>query len=411
MLGPEERYEKLALQLNVVIHHPAFRAMEGMWRGLWRLVRAVNPDAEVRLRLLDVSKRELADALAPRDVADPAATPLGERILAGEEGLDGTEPFGLLVADYAFDHSPADARLLASLGRLGAAALAPVVANVSPALLCLERWDDLPTVEDVAEVLDDVAHAPWRDFRAGDAARFVALALPGVLSRLPYGTKTNPVDGLAFDEDAPPGNTDRFAWTSAALPLAGILADAFRATGWFARIQGMSHGGKLEDLPILIYQDADGDPQMMPPTPVPLSDRVEADLAAGGLTSLAYYRNTDFAVFLTVQSLHRPADAPAGPYKPAHLAYLLGACRFAQGARLLARTAAQSGAGTPDTQRLLAAWLADHTSATPTARQPLAESQVALAESPSPTATLHLRPRHHLPGLDAPLRLEFPLPH
>src|SRR6516162_6609066 len=49
----------LSSQLNEVLHHPDFQRLEGTWRGLHYLVHQSETGENLKIRVLNVSKRDL----------------------------------------------------------------------------------------------------------------------------------------------------------------------------------------------------------------------------------------------------------------------------------------------------------------------------------------------------------------
>jgi len=54
---------KLTEQINKIIHHPDFQKLESAWRGLHYLVTNTETDEMLKIRVLNISKRELASTL------------------------------------------------------------------------------------------------------------------------------------------------------------------------------------------------------------------------------------------------------------------------------------------------------------------------------------------------------------
>src|SRR6478672_6884458 len=50
--------EKLSVQLNAIMHDPKFLKLEGTWRGLHYLVQNSETGTFLKLRVLNISKRE-----------------------------------------------------------------------------------------------------------------------------------------------------------------------------------------------------------------------------------------------------------------------------------------------------------------------------------------------------------------
>jgi type VI secretion system protein ImpC len=53
----------IANQLNQIMHEPAFQKLEGSWRGLSYLVMNTETAVHLKLRLMNITKKELLDDL------------------------------------------------------------------------------------------------------------------------------------------------------------------------------------------------------------------------------------------------------------------------------------------------------------------------------------------------------------
>ena len=294
-----KRFEgTLVLQVNSVLHHSAFQQLENAWLGLHHLVQRTTTGPLLKIRVLDVSKAELAQAFAPdtSNNNDTPTNPLQAKLHDETFGLFGGEPFSLLVGDYAFDATAADVALLGSIATLAAAAHAPFVAAASPALLGLDQWQGLDKPIDLAKHFDSPALAGWRALRQRDEARYIGLALPRMRGRLPYGDGTNPVAGFDFHETGGQAG----GWINPAYGMAGNITRAFADHGWCARIQGLESGGLMDHLPAA---------ERLLPTEIAITDRRDADLSRAGLLPLMARPGTGSAVFLRAQPIFAPPAA------------------------------------------------------------------------------------------------------
>lgn len=51
--------QRLSEQINLIIHHPDYQALESSWRGLHYLVNNTETDEMLKIRVLNISKKEL----------------------------------------------------------------------------------------------------------------------------------------------------------------------------------------------------------------------------------------------------------------------------------------------------------------------------------------------------------------
>ena len=134
--------EKLSEQMNEIIHAPEFQKLESAWRGLHYLVYNSETDATLKIRVMNVGKSELYRNLKLFPGARWDQSPLFKKVYEQEFGQLGGEPYGCLVADYHFNHSPVDVQLLRDLSKVASAALAPLLTGADPTLMGMDSWTD-----------------------------------------------------------------------------------------------------------------------------------------------------------------------------------------------------------------------------------------------------------------------------
>lgn len=201
---------KLTEQINSILHNPDFQALEGAWRGLHHLVTNTETDETLKVRVMNISKKELGRNLKKFRGTAWDQSPIFKRIYDEEYGQFGGEPFGLLVGDYHFDHSPQDVQLLADMAQVAAAAHAPFLAAAAPTVMQMEDWNELSNPRDLTKIFQTAEYAAWRSLRESEDARYLGLCMPRFLARLPYGAKTEPVDEFAFEENVSGGDGSSF---------------------------------------------------------------------------------------------------------------------------------------------------------------------------------------------------------
>jgi len=178
----------LSLQLNEIMHSAAFQKLEGTWRGLKYLVDHSETGTNLKIRVLNVNKKELLRDIEKAPEFDQSA--LFKKVYEEEYGVFGGAPFGALIGDYEFGKHPEDIALLDGISHVAAQAHAPFVSAASPDLLNLESYTQLDAPRDLAKIFDSTEYAKWKSFRSGEDSRYVALCLPRTLGRLPYGSRS-----------------------------------------------------------------------------------------------------------------------------------------------------------------------------------------------------------------------------
>ncbi len=295
--------------MRKLLRTPALRALEARWRSLKGLVAGLETGEGLSVHVLDASREEIAgDLLGAGPNLDRSAL---YRLLVeqGSGGVD-AEPWSLVVADFTFGPTVADARLLATLAALASAAGGPVLAAADPGLLGAASADRLAK-PDGWQDLDPEADAAWAALRASPLARWVGLALPRVLLRLPYGRRGERVESFAFEEVADPSDREAFVWGNPAYGCAVLIGRAFVANGW-----DFSPGDELDldDLPAYSYDD-DGETRLLPCAEVLLPERAAEVILTRGPMPWVSYRNRPAARLLRFQSLAAPSTALAGAWR------------------------------------------------------------------------------------------------
>jgi type VI secretion system protein ImpC len=408
-------------QLNGILHAHEFQALESTWRGLWMLVRAADTDTGVKVRVLDIGKRELARTLRKFRGNAWDHSPIFHRIYEEEFGQLGGEPYGLLVGDYAFDHRPDDVALLGDVAKIAAAAHAPFLAAAAPSLFQMESWAEVANPRDLTRIVRTPEYTPWQRLREEEDTRYIGLCMPRFLARLPYGSATNPLDAFTFEEDTEGTDVNRLLWGNAAFAFGANVVRAFATYGWCVRIRGVDRGGVVEGLPVLHHPTADGDVDRRTVTEICLSEGRDAELASCGLIPLMHRKNSNVAAFISAQSLQRPQiydddDATANATLSARLPYLFACCRFAHYLKCMVRDKVGSTMSRTQIANWLSGWLISHVDGSPAtsteefkAAHPLSDARVVVTDRDDMPGTYEakffLQPHYQLEGLSVTLRL------
>jgi type VI secretion system protein ImpC len=418
--------KKLTDQINLVMHHEEFQKLEGAWRGLHYLVNNTETDETLKIRVFNISKAEAGKTLKKFKGTAWDQSPLFKKIYEEEFGQFGGEPFGCLVADYHFDHSPPDVALLTEMMQICSASHTPLITGASPTLFQLEKWQELNDRRDLTKIFATPEYAAWRSLREADDSRYLGLCLPRYLARLPYGSKTDPVEDFDFEESVDGSDHSKYCWANAAYAMATNITRSFKQYGWSTSIRGIESGGAVEGLPTHTFPTEDGGVDMKCPTEIAISDRREAELAKNGMMPLIHKKNSDFAAFIGAQSLQKPIeyddpDASANANLSARLPYLFATCRFAHYLKCMVRDKIGSYQDKDSLGVWLQGWISRYVEPNPAAasqedkaRRPLAEAKVVVEEDPSNPgfykSKFFLKPHYQLEGLTVSLRLTSRLP-
>jgi type VI secretion system ImpC/EvpB family protein len=418
----------LTAQVNAILHHPAFQRLEASWRGLHYLVSQVPEGENIKVRVLDVSWKQLARDFGRALEFDQSQ--LFRKVYGEEYDTPGGEPFGVLLGDYAVRHRPDidhpvdDLAVLKGVAGVAAAAFAPFVAAADPALLDLTDFAELELPLNLPRTFDHPDYIAWNAFRESEDARFVGLTLPRVLLRAPYRDDGTRADGFRFREDAAGPDRSGFLWGNAAYAFGAVLARAFAESGWFAAIRGPGRGGEGGGLAPGLPAHSFGldRPGVAPqgPTDATITDAQEKELGELGFIPLCVCQDAGAAAFYGNQSVQKPARfdeaaATANARLSAMLQYLLCASRFAHYVKVISRDKLGSFAGPAECEDYLRRWLMNYTTANDDAgpelkaRHPLREARVQVREHPgkpgSYLCVAHLRPHFQLDQLSAGVKL------
>jgi type VI secretion system protein ImpC len=417
---------KLTEQINVIMHTEDFQALEAAWRGLHHLVNNTETDEQLKIRVLNISKKDVGRTLKKFRGTAWDQSPIFKKLYEEEYGQFGGAPYGVLIGDYYFDHSPQDVQLLADMAQVAAAAHAPFIAATAPTVLGMESWNELANPRDLTKIFQTPEYAAWQSLRESEDARYLGLCMPRFLARLPYGEKTEPVEEFHFEEDTEGADSSKFCWSNAAYAMGTNITRAFKLYGWTSRIRGIESGGAVEGLPAFTFPTDDGGVDMKCPTEIAISDRREAELAKNGFMPLIHKKNSDFAAFIGAQSLQKPQEyqdpaATANANLAARLPYLFASCRFAHYLKCMVRDKIGSTMSKAQLQAWLQSWLTQYVDGSPNsssedwkATHPLAEGVVQVDENEENpgyySAKFFLKPHYQLEGLTVSLRLVSRMP-
>lgn len=419
--------EKLSAQMNEILHNEEFQKFESSWRGLAYTLNNAETDATLRVKVLNVSKSELQASMRRYPGAKWDKSPLFNIVYEQNLGTLGGKPFGALIGDYFFDHSSPDVNLLNSLGKIAEASLAPFISGAAPELLGLDSWNEISVPPDLSEIFETPEYAQWNSLRDGENARFLALALPRVLAREPYGPNSNSVvEEFNFVEDTDGHDGKLYSWMNAAHAMAANINRAFKEHGWTVRIRGVTSGGEVQNLPTHVFDTGDGSKDLKCPTEVSITDRREGELSKAGLIGLIHRQHTDKAAFIGAQSLYRPKKyvddlATASDNMSSRIPYIFAVSRFSHYLKAMVRDKIGQSPDRIQLQNELQSWINKYVSGNPEsatelekAKKPLAGAKVEVVEDElNPgyyQGKFFLKPHFQMEGMDIGMSLVSKLP-
>jgi type VI secretion system protein ImpC len=413
----------LSEQMNEIMHHPDFQKLEGSWRGLNHLVKNSLTGTQLKIRVLNVNKKDLLKDLERAVEFDQSA--LFKKVYEDEYGTFGGAPFGALIGDYEFTNHPQDMSLLEKIAGVAATAHAPFLSAASPELFGWDEYSQMTEVRDVSKIFDRTEYVKWRSFRESEDSRYVGLTLPRVLGREPYGAATRPIETFNFEEDVTGKDHSKYLWSNAAYALGTRLTEAFSMHGWCVAIRGVEGGGLVDGLPTHTFETDEGEVAMKCPTEVAITDRREKEFADNGFIPLVHCKNTDYAAFFATQSANKAKkydtdSANANARLSTQLQYMFAVSRFAHYLKAMMRDKIGSFMSRQEAQDFLNRWInnyvldSDVASQNAKASRPLREARIDVAEIPGKPgayrAVAFLRPHFQLDELSVSLRLVADLP-
>jgi type VI secretion system protein ImpC len=420
----------MSRQLAAIMHNEKVQKLEGSWRGLHHLVMNSETSSQLKIRMLNLTKKELSRDLEKAVEFDQSQ--IFKKIYESEFGTAGGQPYAALIGDYEFSSHPDDISLLSKMSNVAAAGFCPFISATAPQMFGFDSFTELSKPRDLEKIFDSAEYIQWRSFRESEDSRFVTLTMPRVLARLPYGAATKPVEAfnyeeVAVDQDGRQVATDHdeYCWMNAAYALGTTLTNAFAEYGWCTSIRGAEGGGKVQGLPSHIFVSDDGDVDQKCPTEIGLTDRREAELSKLGFLPLCHYKNTDYAVFFGAQTTQKPKkfdnpDATANAAISARLPYIMATSRIAHFLKVMARDKIGSFMEASEAEEWLNRWISRYVNGSPgasaemKARYPLAEAHVEVKEVPGQpgvfNAVAWMRPWLQMEELTASLRLVANIP-
>ena len=413
----------ISLQLNEIMHQEDFQKLEASWRGLNYLVQQTETSDRMKIKVLNVNKKDLLKDMEKAPEFDQSA--LFKKIYEEEFGMFGGNSYGVILGDYQFSFIPQDMSLLEKISEVAAAAHAPFISAASPRMFNWEAFTELGGPRDLSKIFTSAEYVKWKSFRESEDSRYVGLTLPHILMRLPYGSETIPVEQFNFEEDVDGTDHKKYLWGNAAYALGTRLTDAFAKYGWCAAIRGVEGGGLVKGLPTHTFKTDEGEVALKCPTEIAITDRREKEFADMGFIPLVHCKGTDYAAFFSTQSTNKPKVydldlANANARLSSQLQYIMAVSRFAHYLKSMMRDKIGSFMSRDQAEKFLNNWISkyvvldDNANQETKARYPLREARIEVAEIPGKTgaykAVAFLRPHYQLDELTVSLRLVAELP-
>ncbi len=413
----------LSDQLNAIMHAPEFQDLESAWSGLHDMVFGTETSASLKLRVLNVSKKDLLRDL--ESAVDHDMSAMFKHVYEAEYGSFGGTPYSLLIGDYYFGRHPQDLTLLERMSKVAAAAHAPFISAVAPSMFDMSSFTELGMPRDLSKVFASTELASWRSLRDSEDSRYLSLVMPRYAARLPYGARTRPTASFDFEEAVDGSDHGKYLWANSAYQLGLRITDAFARYGWSTAIRGVEGGGKVEGMAAHAFRTAEGDVALKCPTEVAITDRRENELNSQGFIALVNSKGSNFSAFFGGQTVNRPKvydkdAANANAELSSRLPCVLAASRFTHYLKVMMRDKVGSFQTRDSIQDYLNRWLSGYVLLNADAPQevkaayPLAAARADVTEVAGKPghyqATVFLLPHYQMEGLTASVRLIADLP-
>lgn len=415
-------------QLNLILHHTKLQSLESGWRGIWYLIEAASRYTNVKVKVLNVSWREITKDIDRASDFDQSQ--LFHLVYNLEFGIAGGEPYGVLLGDYEVSHKPFeghrydDISTLRGLSQIAAASFAPFICSAAPQLFGLDDYTTLGMPINFENIFRQEEYISWKSLRTLDDARFIGLCIPGILMREPYNVRIGSYGGMLFKEECEGPDHSKYLWGNACYAFGTLLIREFGEVGWFAHIRGVPRdyygGGLVTGFPAISHKTDSLDTAHKISTQVVITDFNERQLSEFGFLPLCQCYDTPFTAFQSCASLQKPKifqgkAETANARISAMLQQVLCASRFAHYIKVMIRDKVGSFTSDTDCERMLQEWFNQYATSRDDlqwemlARYPLRSARVQVRELPGKPGTyssiIHLKPHYIVDHLVSELKL------
>ncbi len=418
----------LNTQVNAIIHHPRFQKLEGSWRGLQYLTNQVEDGANIKIRVLDLSWKELTRDMERAMEFDQSQ--FFRKVYNEEFDTSGGEPYSVLLCDHEVRLRPGpgaptdDIATLKSVMQVAAASFAPFITAANPAMFGLESFTELQRPMNLPAVFQQKDYIRWNSLRDQEDSRFLGMVMPRMLMREPWPDNGTRADGFRFKEDTSDAKLKGHLFGNAVYALGAVMVRAFSRSGWLADIRGVrqdyEEAGLVTDLPHHHFGTDTRGIASRSSTDAMLTDRQEAELSELGFTSLCPCADTAYSAFHSTPSLQRPKgydteEATVNARLSAMMHYMLCVGRIAHYIKVPGREKVGSFSEPEDCQDYLNTWLQKYVtydvdaSEEIKAQYPLRAAEATVREMPGKPGcyytTISLQPHYQLDDMVSAVKL------
>jgi len=413
--------KKISSQVRAIMHHPDFKSLEASWRGLYFAVNRTNFEKNITVEIINCPKEKLVDDFD--DVGeDILESGLYKQLYDQAYNTPGANPVSMVVANYELDRKVKSMELLEKASKVCAASHCPLITSVGSEFFGVKSLDELTNKSDIDAIFEQNEYVKWRSFRETEDSKYVGLTMNRFMLRLPYDPENAPAKTFDYHEfDPSEENIDAndYLWGNPAFAFMANVNRSFAKNGWAVNIRGPRAGGKVEDLPVHLYQSA-GTTQKRLPTEMLIFEDKEYKLSQNGLIPLSPYKNNDYAVFFAAHSGQNPGKNDADAKLAANLPYLFLVSRLSHYLKVLQREEIGASKEKDELQEELNIWIntlvtkAANPSEEQKAKYPLRDASVSVQDNPDAPGyykvTMTVRPHFQIEGVNIDLSLVSRMP-
>ncbi|OED45579.1 hypothetical protein AB836_00740 [Rickettsiales bacterium (ex Bugula neritina AB1)] len=410
--------DDISYYLNEILHHPKFQKLEGSWRGVEYLMKNLELSTNLKVRIFNANLEEIFNDLTTCLEFDQSY--LFKKIYEEEYGTLGGLPYTAMMMDNSISRKQSDIILLKKISEVMAAAHCPLFMGTDPSIFDLSSFKDINKPIDLKKVFESEELASLRSFKSSDESKYITLLLPRVMARVPYGSKTMSIPDLNFEESVTGYNENEYTWMNPAYVYLCNVGRSFANYKWFTSICGVNTGGKVDNLPIHIYETKNGDKIMQCPTEISITDRREKELDDLGFAALCHAKGEAYSVFFGGKSTYQPPlfdkdSANANAALSAKTPYILCASRFAHYVKCIMRDKIGEFNTKETIIQYLNNWLTDYIllnkngSYESKCKYPLSAGNVIIDDIPGKpgyyTGTVFITPHFQMEAIEISMRL------
>ncbi|MBK9154415.1 MAG: type VI secretion system contractile sheath large subunit [Chloracidobacterium sp.] len=285
----------IAAVMRSILHDRKFKDLEAAWRGLYFLVRRTETASDLRIFIFDATKAEVAE-----DVKDPERSSVKSTLLKGANG----DPWAAFFGNYGYAADVDDIAAIIRIGKIAASAKTPFISHIRPEILGVDSLSDRPDPDEWDLSGESSGGKLWSAVRELPESKFVGMTMPRFLSRLPYGSATEPTEAFSFEEFVDPGDTSNLLWSNGCFVAAQLLGASYSQFGWQF---GEQYVQDVDGLPMYVIRSG-GETIQQPSAEVQLSQNSAEKLMEYGVMPLVSFKDSDRVRLLRLQSITDPVS-------------------------------------------------------------------------------------------------------